>query len=73
MVDGNNRLILAQFLPLMFTISVGLDRMLSGKRMTISSYQFDTLTLINIGVFIVLLFNILFILTSRINTMYGGF
>jgi hypothetical protein len=73
MLRGANRLVLAQFLPLMFTMSVWLHRLLSDSKTTVLSFQFNTLTLINLAVLVVLIFNIHFILTERISSMYGGF
>ena len=73
MVDGGNRLILAQFLPLLFTIAVGLHHLLSGAQTRIFSYQFDALTLINLVMLVYLIFDVHFILTERINMMYGGY
>lgn len=72
MVDGGNRLILAQFLPLMFTLAIGLQHLFAGSHIKVFSYQFNKLTLINLAVLVFLIFDIQMILTESINTMYGG-
>ena len=69
---GGNRLILAQFLPLMFTILVGIQELLVGKETTMGTLRINSLTLINLAVLLLLVVNIWVILTQTVGTMYGG-
>ena len=67
-----NRFILAQFILIMFTISMGLQNLLRSSRIRIGEHSFHTLTIFNIGVFILLIFDISLVLTMRVEIMNGG-
>ena len=72
LIVHENRLILAQFILIMFTISMGLQSLLRSSRIRIGEHSFHTLTIFNIGVFIFLIFDISLVLTMRVETMFGG-
>ncbi len=72
LVDGGNRLILAQFFPLMFTMVTALQQLLSGVSISGFSFQINALNLYNLVILSILLIDIPLILTGRISTIYGG-
>jgi len=71
-IAAGNRFILAQFIPFMFTISVGLHKLLQSNRITIGRYSIQQIALLNWFVLPVLLIDIYLILSERINMIYGG-
>jgi hypothetical protein len=71
-ITSDNRLILAQFIPLFFTISTGLHALLSETQLQIGKIKLHALTAINLAVLCVLSVDIYVILTIRIGQMIGG-
>jgi hypothetical protein len=70
-VEGN-RLILAQFIPLMFTISCGLQSLLRSSRLKVGEHSVRTTVVCNLTVLTVVIADIYLVLTERVGTMYGG-
>ena len=71
-IASGNRIILAQFLPFLFTISYGLHKLLLSSQLTLSGYSVYTLDLYNFALLLVVLGDIYLVLTERVGTMYGG-
>ena len=71
-IVSGNRLILAQFIPLLFAISAGLHALLNDSRIKIAGLQMETLTAINLVVLCILAGDICFILTVGVGHMIGG-
>jgi hypothetical protein len=71
-ITSDNRLILAQFIPLFFTISAGLQALLSETHIQIGKMKLQALPAINLLVLCVLSVDIYLILTTRIVQMIGG-
>jgi hypothetical protein len=71
-IVSGNRLILAQFIPLLFAISAGLHALLNGSQIKIGRLQMETLTAINLAILCILAGDIYFILTVRVGHMIGG-
>jgi len=71
-IAEGNRLILAQFLPLMFVISLGLHKVLHSSQVKIGRYSVNALTATNLIIFAIIIVDIYFIITGRVHTMYGG-
>jgi hypothetical protein len=71
-ITEGNRLILAQFLPLMFVISSGLHTVLRSSQVKIGRHPVNALTAINLIILAILTVDIYFIIIERVHTMYGG-
>ena len=71
-ITSDNRLILAQFIPLFFAVSVGLHALLRETPIKIGKLNLQTLSAINLAVLCVLPGDIYLILTMRIGQMIGG-
>jgi hypothetical protein len=71
-ITSDNRLILAQFIPLFFTISVGLQALLGEMQVQIGKIKLHALPAINLLILCVLSVDIYLILTTRIVQMIGG-
>jgi hypothetical protein len=71
-IVSGNRLILAQFIPLLFAVLAGLQALLGGSYIKISGLQMKTLTAINLAILCILAVDIFFILTMRVGHMIGG-
>jgi hypothetical protein len=71
-IVSGNRLILAQFIPLLFAVSAGLQTLLGGSYFKISGLQMKTLTAINLAILCILAVDIFFILTMHVGHMIGG-
>lgn len=71
-INSGNRLILAQFIPLMFTLSYGLYTLLRSSQLNIKGRSVSTLAIINLAILPVVVTDIFFVLTERVGTMYGG-
>jgi hypothetical protein len=71
-ITSDNRLILAQFIPLFFTVSAGLHALLGRTHIEVGKIKLQTLSAINLAVLCVLSVDIYFILTIRIGQMIGG-
>ena len=69
--DGN-RLILAQFIPLMFTLSYGLYKLLDASRIIVKEYVVKISDLANLAIMIIVIVDIVFVLTQRVGTIFGG-
>jgi hypothetical protein len=70
-IAAGNRLILAQFLPLLFTLSMGLRALLRGVQVRIGR-PVDALTGIDLLVLAVLVVDIALVLALRVGSMEGG-
>jgi hypothetical protein len=70
-IAGGNRLILAQFVPLMFTLTTGWQALLRSSKLNFGG-QIDTLLVVDLIVLGVLAIDIYFVLTARVGTVYGG-
>jgi hypothetical protein len=71
-INSGNRLILAQFIPLMFTLSYGIVTLLRNSRLTTRRFSVDTLVIFNLGILFIVVMDIYFVLTEQVGTMYGG-
>jgi hypothetical protein len=71
-ITSDNRLILAQFIPLFFTISAGLQALISESHINFGKIKLQALPAINLVVLWVLSVDIYLILTTRIVQMIGG-
>jgi hypothetical protein len=71
-IVSGNRLILAQFIPLLFAVSAGLQTLLGDRHIKISGSQVEALAAINLIVFCILAIDIFFIVTMRVGHMIGG-
>jgi 4-amino-4-deoxy-L-arabinose transferase-like glycosyltransferase len=71
-IAGGDRLILAQFIPLMFTVSNGLHTLLLSSRLKIRGHSVHTLVISNLAILLIVIADIYFVLTERVGTMYGG-
>jgi len=71
-IAAGNRLVLAQFLPLMFSLSVGLHALLGDKTIRLGSWQIRWLDLINLAILVLLLYDVHNVLADRILWMKGG-
>lgn len=71
-IVSGNRLILSQFIPLLFAISAGLQTLLGNKGIKTAGLQIKALTAVNLIVFCILAIDIFFILTTRVGHMIGG-
>lgn len=69
--DGN-RLILAQFLPLMFVLAAAITHMLEGLSLRAAGRSIPVLAAIHAAVLLILSVDVYFIFTQRITTIYGG-
>lgn len=71
-IAAGNRLILSQFIPLMFTTSVGLKTLLRSSRLETRGWGVSTMVFNNLAMLTILIPDIWFILTVRVATTYGG-
>ena len=71
-IAEGNRLILAQFLPLMFVVSSGLHTVLRSSQVKIGRHPVNALTATNLIIFAIIIVDIYFIITGRVHTMFGG-
>jgi len=71
-INSGNRLILAQFIPLMFTISYGLYTLLRSSQIRIRGHSVETLVIINLAILLIVITDIYSVFTERAGTMYGG-
>jgi hypothetical protein len=71
-IAAGNRLVLAQFLPLMYSLSVGQQALLGDKSIRIARRQVRLLDLINLALLVFIVFDIRSVLTGRILWMKGG-
>jgi hypothetical protein len=71
-IVSGNRLILAQFIPLLFAVSAGLQTLLGDRHIKVFRSQLGALTAVNLIVFCILAVDIFFILTMRVGHMIGG-
>lgn len=70
--DGN-RLVLAQFLPLLFSLSKGLQTIWGSSRLVVRGYSLRVMTIINSAVLLIVVVDSYFITTQRVYTIYGGY
>jgi hypothetical protein len=70
-IAAGNRLILAQFLPLLYTLSMGLRALLGGVQVRIGR-PVNALTALNLLVLAVLIVDVALVLAFRVGTMEGG-
>ena len=71
-IHGGNRLILAQFIPFMFTVSYWLHSLLISSRFKARGHSINSLVIINLAILTIVIFDIYFVLTERVARMYGG-
>lgn len=71
-ITSDNRLILAQFIPLFFAVSAGLHTLLSETNIQIGKSKLQAISAINLVILAVLPVDIYFILTMRVGQMIGG-
>ena len=71
-VVSDNRLILAQFIPFMFTVSYGLHMLLPSSRLKARGHSVYYLVIINLVILPIVITDIYFVLTERVVAMYGG-
>ena len=71
-IIAGNRLILAQFIPLMFVISSGLCLLLRSSQVKVGRHLLDELAAMNLVITVIVSVDIYFILSERVGTMYGG-
>jgi hypothetical protein len=71
-IASGNRLILSQFIPLIFTISYGVQTILQPSQIKVRGHPVNVLMVFNVGVLLVVVVDIYFVLTKGIGTMYGG-
>jgi hypothetical protein len=72
-IIAGNRLVLAQFPPLMFVMSYGLYTLLGASHVSIGGRSVKTLTAVNLVVLAVLAVDVYLVLTERVSSMYGGY
>ena len=71
-IISGNRLILAQFIPFMFTVSYGLQTLLISSRLKARGQSVYSLVIINLAILPIVITDIYFVLTERVATIYGG-
>jgi hypothetical protein len=71
-INLGNRLILAQFIPLLFIVSLGLKDLLDDQQVRLVARTANPLTALNLAMLALLAVNIAFILILRVGRMYGG-
>ena len=71
-IIAGNRLVLAQFIPLMFVISSGLCLLLRSSQVKVGRHLLDELAAMNLVMTVIVSIDIYFILSERVGTMYGG-
>ena len=71
-IVSGNRLILAQFIPFMFTVSYGLHTLLISSRLKARGHSVYSLVIINLAILPIVISDIYLVLTERVVTMYGG-
>lgn len=71
-IASGNRLILAQFLPLLFALSLGQHSLLQERSLQVGRRRVPALTAFNLVVFLILVVDIYFILSVRVGTLVGG-
>lgn len=71
-IVAGNRLVLAQFLPLMFTLSSGLHKLLLPFHVKVGKRSVSALEITDLIVLAVVIVDIYFVLMERVGTMYGG-
>jgi hypothetical protein len=67
-----NRLSLAMFIPLMFSISLGIEVLLRSSRLKTRWSSVDALAAANLAILMIVTVDIYFVLTERVGSMYGG-
>jgi hypothetical protein len=71
-IAAGNRLVLAQFLPLMYSLSCGLSALLKDKSICLAGRRVGLLTAMNLLILPFLLLEVNHVLTNRIWTITGG-
>ena len=71
-IAPGNRFVLALFIPLMFTISYGLQTLLRSTQIGAGGTSVGALLANNSAILVVVLVDIYFVLTERVGSMYGG-
>jgi hypothetical protein len=72
-IIAGNRLVLAQFLPLMFVISRGLCALLRSSQVRMGGRQLNALTAANLVILVVVAVDVYSVLTERVGGRYGGY
>jgi 4-amino-4-deoxy-L-arabinose transferase-like glycosyltransferase len=71
-IAPGNRLPLAMFIPLMFSISLGIHALLRSAQIGAGGTSVGALLVNNLAILVVVLIDIYFVLTERVGSMYGG-
>lgn len=72
-INSGNRLILAQFIPLLFIVSLGLKDLLDDQQVRLMARTANPLTALNLAMLALLAVNIAFLFILRVGSMYGGY
>ncbi|MCP5100278.1 MAG: hypothetical protein GY943_32405 [Chloroflexi bacterium] len=71
-ISSGNRFILAQFLPLIFTLSWGIMTLLRSSYINLGGLSIPTIRIANLALLLVLIVDLHFYLLERVTVMYGG-
>ena len=72
-ISAGPRLVLAQFLPLMYVLYAASEYLWEGARITIWGHAWSAMTMANLGLLTVLGLDLFSILSTRIVSIYGGY
>ncbi|OGO68666.1 MAG: hypothetical protein A2Z37_03180 [Chloroflexi bacterium RBG_19FT_COMBO_62_14] len=72
-IASGNRLILGQFMPLMFCLFVALERLLGDTHLAVKGRSVSAASAAHFFVLILLLPDIYFVVTRRVVTIIGGY
>lgn len=71
-ISSGNRQILALFIPLLFVLTAGIQEITKDAIFRFRDRQINVLTGINLAILLVVIFDVFFILTQRVGSLYGG-
>jgi hypothetical protein len=71
-IAPGNRFALALFIPLMFSLSYGLQILLGSSSLKAGRASVNALLVNNLAILVVVLVDIYFVLTERVGSVYGG-
>ncbi len=71
-IASGNRIILAQFLPLLFALACGCHYLLRSSWFKVRSHVITPSTLATVVILLIVVVDIYFVLTERVGTIYGG-
>ena len=72
-IIAGNRLVLAQFMPLMLVTSRGLCALLRSSQVRIGRQRVNALTAVNLVILAVVAVDVYLVLTERVGSVYGGY